>query len=150
MSNFKGHRNAGIVVSISVGITLGIANSHFGLKVDNTTIAIAMVTTFLFSLFPDIDVKSTPSKWFYWAVAISIGYCYYIKHYEIGNLLGLISILPQLTKHRGIFHSPITALTIPSTIFYLHYINVLPIQSTIIIYVSSVIGYLTHLFKDRK
>lgn len=150
MSNFKGHRNAGIVAGVAVGIGLGITKLRFGIEVDNTIIVIAMGATFLFALFPDIDVKSTPSKWFYWAVAITLGYCYYIEQHAVGNLLGLISIIPQLTKHRGIFHSRLTAIILPASIFYLHYINTLTLKASIIIYIASVIGYVTHLFKDRK
>lgn len=148
MSNFNGHKNAGIVASIAVGIGLKFIDVYF--NINNTIIVFAMGSTFLFSLFPDIDVKSVPSKWFYWIVIFVLSYCYYAKQHAIGNLIGLITIIPQLTKHRGIFHSPFTAVILPSLIFYLYYLNILPFQSVLIIYTASVVGYFTHLFKDRK
>lgn len=144
MSNFAGHRNAGVVAS------LGIFGASIAYGMSHENAGIAAGCTLAFSLFPDIDIKSTPSKIFYWCVAIVLGYCYYAKEHAIGNLIGLISILPQLTRHRGILHHPLTAFVLPFGIFYLYYLKIITLEFASHLYLGSVVGYLTHLFMDRK
>lgn len=148
MSNFAGHRNAGILASAVVGGGLVFASKQYGLPLEE--IVIPAASTFIFSLFPDIDVKSTPSKFFYACILTVLGYCYYTQQHAIGNLIGLFAVIPQVTKHRGIFHHPITALLLPSAVFYLHYLNVMTLRFAVIVYLASVFGYFVHLFKDKK
>ncbi len=148
MSNFTGHRNAGLVIGAVIGTALFTIGASFGIS--QREIIASVASAFIFSLFPDIDIKSTPSKIFYWVVAAALGYFYYSKNYMIGHTLGMFAILPQLVRHRGIFHHPITAILLPLWIFYLYYVKVIDIQFAVIVYAASVIGYFTHLFMDRK
>lgn len=144
MSNFIGHRNAGIASSL---VVVGI--SYF-INTPTNEMLILALSTFTFSLFPDVDIKSTTSKIFYWCVLIVLGYCYVSDKHMIGNLVGFVSVLPQITKHRGILHHPFTAFFLPISVFYLYHEQVISLDFSIKLYVASVIGYLTHLFMDRK
>jgi hypothetical protein len=148
MSNYAGHRNAGIVGAIVGAVALYYGRSYVHITYQEIGLSAAVI--FIFSLFPDIDIKSAPSKVFYTIVAIILGSCYYTKQYAIGNLLGLIAIIPQITKHRGFFHHPITAFGLPASVFYIHYIEVIELKLAILIYVSAVFGYLIHLIKDHQ
>lgn len=57
------------------------------------------------SLFPDIDVKSKGQHYFYWVLlALFAYYMLYNKLYHCAGI-GLIAILPLLTRHRGILHN---------------------------------------------
>jgi len=148
MSNFTGHRNAGLIIGAVIGTALFTVGKSYG--VTQQEIVASVSSVFIFSLFPDIDIKSTPSKMFYWIIAVTLGYFYYTKDYMVGHTLGMFAVLPQLVRHRGIFHHPITAIVLPSWIFYLYYVEVVNIKFACMVYVASVIGYFTHLFMDRK
>jgi len=148
MSNFTGHRNAGLIIGAVIGTALFTIGTSFGITREE--LFVSVISAFIFSLFPDIDIKSTPSKFFYWAVAISLGYFYYKQEYVIGHVIGMVSILPQLVRHRGFFHHPITASLLPLWIFYLYYVKVIDLRFAAIVYGASVVGYFTHLFMDRK
>jgi len=147
MSNYVGHRNAGIVGAIVGSVALYYGRNY--VQISYQEIGLSADIIFIFSLFPDIDIKSTPSKIFYIVVALVLGWCYYAKQYAIGNLLGLIAIIPQITKHRGLFHNPLTAFLLPASVFYIHYIGIIELRLAIIMYVSAVFGYLIHLIKDH-
>lgn len=56
------------------------------------------------SLFPDIDIKSKGQKFFY-SLALIILCCFlYYKRTDLFIGLSLLSIVPLLVKHRGLFH----------------------------------------------
>lgn len=143
MSDFKGHRNLGLLSSIVVMIVLLLLRH---------TIPIILTCgfiTLLFSIFPDIDTKSTPSKLFYSLIIVYLTYTYIItKQYRIANLVAIISLIPQILTHRGILHSPITALVLPACVFIV-FPGLYSIDINIIMYLSGVMGYMTHLILDR-
>jgi len=147
MSNFAGHATAGIVASSVYAGVLVYCKGKFNLSIDD--IVMSTVSLFVFSLFPDIDIKSTPSKIFYTIILGVLLYLYLSGLYQLGNILAIIAIIPQIVSHRGIFHSPFTAIVLPSYVFYLKYIGEIDLKLAILVYVGSVVGYLTHLALDR-
>ncbi len=147
MSNFSGHATAGIIASSICACALTYTKSKFNLSVDD--IIIPSMLMFVFSLFPDIDIKSTPSKIFYTIIMGVLIYLYLNGLYQLGNILAIIAIIPQIVSHRGIFHSPITAIILPSSVFYLKYIGEIDLKLAILVYIGSVIGYCIHLTLDR-
>ena len=147
MSNFAGHATAGIVASSVCAGVLVYTKTKWNLSVDD--IVIPSMLMFIFSLFPDIDIKSTPSKIFYTIIFVSLLYLYLNELYQLGNLLAIVAIVPQIVSHRGVFHSPITAFALPSFVFYLKYIGEIDLKLALLVYVGSVIGYFIHLTLDR-
>jgi hypothetical protein len=74
MSNYVGHRNAGIAVATISAIGLYVFRDEI-YNITYQEIALSSFFIFVFSLFPDVDVKSIPSKIFYFAVALFLGFC---------------------------------------------------------------------------
>lgn len=147
MSNFAGHATAGFVASSVYAGSLFYVKSKWNLSVDD--IVIPSMLMFVFSLFPDIDIKSTPSKIFYTIILGALIYLYVNGLYQLGNLIAILAIIPQIVSHRGIFHSPFTALVLPSCVFYLKYIGEIDLKLAILVYIGSVIGYCIHITLDR-
>lgn len=146
MSNYREHKNAGIMVSLVMAIGFGITYQEHNLTW--LQFVICILSTFLFSLFPDVDIKSKVSKRFYWAVFIAIASCYIMNYHALGNVIAMVSIFPQLVKHRGIMHSTLFALGFPLILLYGTYIGQYGLEFGICLYIASVFGYLTHLVKD--
>ena len=57
------------------------------------------------SLFPDLDTKSMGQKWFYRALFFIALILFIGKRYYVISFLMLISLIPLLVNHRGLFHS---------------------------------------------
>lgn len=144
MSNYKGHITSGaITASLSSVIAYTMSSSmRLGLACG--------VTTLFFAMFPDVDIKSKFSKFFYWVVLISASYLMLNGMSNIAAFMLILSITPQLVNHRGIFHSNWFAFLVPGYIFYFSYIGVLTNQESLLIYLAGVFGYFTHLFMDSK
>jgi len=145
MSNFNGHYKGGLVGAvISVGIGVAIGETE-----PVKLLAIAM-STLAFALFPDIDIKSTTSKIFYGMFLIYLGVLYYLQEFKIATISSMIIISPQITKHRGIFHSLLAAFLIPSYPLYFYHTKVISFEFASIIWASGVLGYIIHLILDKK
>ena len=56
------------------------------------------------SLFPDIDIKSKGQKLFYSIAFIALCFFLYYERIDLFIALSLLSVIPLLVKHRGIFH----------------------------------------------
>jgi membrane-bound metal-dependent hydrolase YbcI (DUF457 family) len=147
MSNYRGHKS-GALVSMGLVSVVGLSATTFGIHLDIKYIIAGAVMSFLFALFPDVDTKSTPSKYFYGMMIVVFSVLFYTKNHYVANILAIISIIPQVLKHRGILHSKITALLLPSICYYFYYNNSIPLHDITFIYVSGVFGYFMHLYLD--
>jgi len=56
------------------------------------------------SLFPDIDIKSRAQQLFYFLLLLAAWVIYADKRYDLLPALAVATFLPQLVKHRGLFH----------------------------------------------
>jgi hypothetical protein len=100
MPNYKGHLLGGCITGI---IALGI------MKQEQTTITTALELLgccLLGSLFPDIDIKSKGQKIFYRLIGAILCFLLLQKKLIMGAFVGLVSTIPLLVRHRGIFHNP--------------------------------------------
>ena len=146
MSNFNGHYNGGM---FGAALSVSVSYIVFDFTEPMHIVSIGL-STLAFSLFPDIDIKSTPSKIFYTLFLVYLGILYYLKKFELATLSSMLAILPQVTKHRGIFHSPIAAVLIPSYPIYFYYNGMIPLNFTLALWGSGTIGYIIHLILDKK
>ena len=145
MSNFNGHYKGGLVgASITIGIAIAIGET------EPINLSAIGLSTLAFALFPDIDNKSTPSKIFYGLFLFYLGILYYLKEYKIGTISSMIAILPQIPKHRGIFHSLTAAFLIPAYPFYFYYSAMISLNLSMALWASGVLGYIIHLTLDKK
>jgi hypothetical protein len=99
MPGYKGHLTGGFILFLSLLLVV----RHF-YHPSICTIIEWLLCTLLGSLFPDIDVKSKGQKWFYWFLFLLFICLFVWRCYFILSLLGIISLLPMLVKHRGLFH----------------------------------------------
>jgi hypothetical protein len=151
MSNFKGHYESGIIGGVLIipfllyCINIGFVNISYA------ETAVSSFIVMFFALFPDLDVKSKPSMMFYTILEIVLIGLYIYGYYQIAVIVAVVSIFPQLCKHRGILHSRIASILIPCSLFILPYNNMLiSYEVTGVMASSGIIGYSIHLFMDRK
>lgn len=103
----------------------------------------------VFSLFPDIDIKSTSSKIFYSVFLIYLVLLYLMKRYALGHISAIFGMIPQITRHRGLFHHPITAVILPSYPIFVWINGYMQLNVAIAISLAGIGGYFTHLFLDK-
>ena len=58
------------------------------------------------ALFPDVDVKSKGQKYLYWLLLIIFIILIIENKLDILALFALLSIVPMIVNHRGLFHRP--------------------------------------------
>ncbi len=58
------------------------------------------------ALFPDIDTKSKGQFWFSWLMITVMLLLLMHRHYAVASMIGIASMIPMLSKHRGMFHNP--------------------------------------------
>ena len=144
MANFLGHSIGGIVTS-SVGCFVLFYNKE-RLNISTEELIIFPLVSYMFSLFPDIDIKSKPSKFFYSIIIISLIYFYYMKMYSLANVVAIVSLIPQIVSHRGFFHSIYAAFIIPAIMVFILPSGV----NKMFLYYFALLGYYTHLVLDSK
>lgn len=64
-----------------------------------------LLLTLAGALFPDIDTKSKGQFWFSWLMIIIMILLLMHQHYAAAATIGIASMVPMLSKHRGIFHN---------------------------------------------
>lgn len=139
--NYKGHLIGGIVTSTLV------AGGSFVYSGDFIIAGVSAITSLIFSLYPDLDVASKPSRYaFLLGIPSILALIYMEYHFEA--ILGFVFIsLPKAFPHRGLVHTlkfgllaSMCWLTIISTFINIeHYYVIL----------SGFIGYTTHLSLDN-
>ena len=186
MSMFREHWVGGLtaysiffVLSFVATISVSI---FYGLPFDwNPTISLnpliilgCFTVALLFGLWPDVDITSKSQKVFY-TVLFVFNFCliFLLHRYLEASLLGLMAMVPILSKHRGWTHSKITMVLLPSLFIlipiYVEYpdwadgwtepIDLydnfvawdrLPLifREGIIFYIAGLVGYASHLYLD--
>jgi hypothetical protein len=99
MPNYKGHLAGGLVVYL---IIIYCIMAHY--FVSFATGFEWLLFTLAGALFPDVDIKSKGQKLFYFIVLLLFIMLLYYGYTQGLILLGVISIVPVLVRHRGIFH----------------------------------------------
>jgi len=142
MSNFQGHATAGLFGAGMIGA--GLSAKGYPAQ----TALGGAIFVFLFSIFPDIDVKSVPSKIFYTAIFITLLMLFYTEQHKLAHIIALVAIIPQLTSHRGIMHSKITSVVVPLAVVALAPMGMTPLQNSWLLGFCGVLGYNIHLGLD--
>lgn len=140
--NYKEHRNAGIGVGVILSVIIGYLTSF-----DIKSVLLTFWTTLIFSLYPDLDIASKPSRYSMIIGIISTIYLYYINNIEaMMILIGFITI-PRLFKHRGMVHT--IKFGILATYAWFYFINLFTYVNIYYIMIPGIIGYITHLLLDN-
>ena len=108
MPNYKGHLAGGIFVYL-LGIYLIIQS-----QTPNFTIGLEwFLFTLAGSLFPDVDIKSKGQKLFYLIMLILMVILLLNNQTQALVIVAVLSVMPLLVRHRGIFHRLWFVILIP-------------------------------------
>ena len=101
------------------------------------------------ALFPDIDVKSKGQKYFYWVLLMLFMILIIENRLDILALVALLSVVPMLVRHRGLFHRPwfilFSSLTLWTIVSAFH---PLWAQALFLITLFFIAGAISHLWLD--
>ncbi len=101
------------------------------------------------SLFPDIDIKSKGQKYFYWCILIALVIISIKKRFDILVGCSVISVMPMLVKHRGIFHRLWFVIGFPLLLWFLISLQFPQLRLMILLDVIFFIsGAVSHLWLD--
>lgn len=118
--NFKGHFSWGIVAAV----TLTAIEQIFKQDVKQVFLPVSpeyvAAPALFFALFPDLDIGSVPQKWFYRCIAIVLLYLSLIGLWQLATYIGIIAVLPLLSKHRSWTHHPISTLVFPFLLLFFY------------------------------
>jgi membrane-bound metal-dependent hydrolase YbcI (DUF457 family) len=158
MSNYQGHLYAGTVTFL---LFLGALIFWFFIPSELELLMLFGICLFA-ALLPDIDTKSVGQKLFYRALFILDMLLIASQRYKEAALLGLVAMLPILGKHRGWTHTLWAAFLLPLPLLLFPAIaqhgwtpfQTIPsgelVRAGAPYYAAAVLGYLSHLLKDRK
>lgn len=159
MANARGHINGATVFSVvytaGAGYALGALKQLDHFEVPELVAYGAMMVGLgvLFGLWPDVDTNSKGQKVFYWLFFVIDLALILAQNFQAAAYLGLFSILPTLSKHRGWTHTWWAMLLVPSPLFLLPYFtgHVPVLYSPLLgalFYGAAVVGYWSHLVLD--
>ena len=146
------------------------------ITLDPLEIVGCFVIALLFGLWPDVDITSKSQKIFYGVLfVVNFSLILFLRRYLESAIIGLLAMLPILSKHRGWTHSKITMILLPTLFMlvpiYIGYSNwhwsmnwdILSEQMVSFItweqlpavaqrgfafYLAGLIGYASHLYLD--
>ncbi|RKU29636.1 hypothetical protein C6497_05720 [Candidatus Poribacteria bacterium] len=126
MSMFREHWLGGLtaysiffILSLVTTLTISI---FYGTPFDwNPTITLdpleivgCFVIALLFGLWPDVDITSKSQKIFYSVLfVVNFSLILFLRRYLESAIIGLLAMLPILSKHRGWTHSKVTMFLLP-------------------------------------
>ena len=148
MASGKGHIVGGVIFA---WLFLALLSNYFFVPTP-TEIVIFVGLAVMFSLWPDVDIKSIGQKVFYTIFFITDAILvFYFQDYKAAAFFGLLIILPVLAKHRGWTHSKITAVLLPTPLLLVPmYVFEGTLAEGLPYYFAAVAGYFSHLFFDKK
>ena len=148
MASGKGHIVGGFVF---LWLFLTVLSNYFFVP-SAMEIVIYAAIAIMFSLWPDVDIKSIGQKLFYTIFFITDAILiFYFKELETAAYFGLLIILPVLAKHRGWTHWRSTAILLPVPLMLAPmYMYGGTLLEGAPYYCAAVTGYFSHLFFDKK
>ena len=144
MPNFKGHLFGGLLF---YGIAIFLLSLS---QVSWTTQLYWLCATLAGALFPDIDIKSKGQHLFLKILVLLLIVCLFLKAYIPVVMILMLSLLPLIIPHRGLFHD-LGFITILCGLIDLLLIFFLPHKAKTIIVTSLffMLGVTSHLILDK-
>ena len=143
MPGYKGHLIGGAVVG-ALGIYL-LQN----MRPSAVTLIEWGICALLGALFPDIDIKSKGQKVFYRMLLMVFAFLLMSKRYQLFALISILSVVPMIVRHRGLFHKIWFVIGFPLLVFWC-ISAYFPVYRVILLYDVSffIAGALSHLWLD--
>lgn len=149
MPKYKTHLFAGFIVYIVIFL---IFNNllNLNIKTFNNYKYLYLGSCLFGSLFPDIDTKSMIQKILYFLLFISLLIAIFMQKWQISAILGVISLIPIISNHRGITHRIWFVIFIPLVIpISIYYYNKNLLEPFFIAYLFFMSGAISHILLDK-
>ena len=144
MPGYKGHLVGGVA---AFGFGLYALQSSY--NPTHLTMAEWFLCALAGALFPDIDVKSKGQNLFYKAMLIVLAVLFMQGYVHIALMIGILSLIPMVVRHRGLFHKLWFVVAMPYAValcigvYYPAYSRILLLDTTFF-----VVGAVSHLWLD--
>lgn len=156
MAGYKGHLagatlfGIGYIALLGYVFTIDAAYRQFSFIEQIGYPLALLVLALLFGLWPDVDTNSKGQQVFYSIFFVTDLFLIVTERFKAAAYLGLVALLPVLSRHRGWTHTWWAMLLIPSPLLILPYLH-MPERPLIGLpfYGAAVVGYLSHLVVDR-
>ncbi len=134
--NFRGHLHSAIIILI---VFLLIGYPYIKTVMSLTEIIIASLIFLLYSEIPDIDADSNIQTIVYSAILLTDIFLIYIQHYKVSAVIGALSTIPIIAKHRGLCHSWLFGVVISLPFAIVNWLYVIP----------AIAGFALHKIGDK-
>ncbi len=160
MSGYRGHLVGASVFAVGYlalfgyAIFVGLAQRYFTLlewgEYPLLGYVLALGTlVILFGLWPDVDINSMGQRIFYSIFLVADVFLIVTEQFRAAAYLGLVAMLPILSRHRGWTHTWWAMFLVPLPLLILPYLH-MPEHPLVGLpfYGAAVVGYLSHLVVD--
>jgi membrane-bound metal-dependent hydrolase YbcI (DUF457 family) len=151
MAGYRGHITTGVVFGGLVAVGLGSTSLAAAMPVEEKVVKGVVIVwlAVLFSLFPDIDIKSKGQLLYYRLFFLLDLLLLVAGRFEEAALLGFLALLPIISRHRGWTHTLWAMILIPLPILAgPMYLSKATFSDGLPYYLGAVAGYLSHLLAD--
>jgi membrane-bound metal-dependent hydrolase YbcI (DUF457 family) len=151
MAGYRGHISTGVIFGGLLVVGLGYTSLAAAMPMEERVLKGVVIVwlAVLFSLFPDIDIKSKGQLLYYRLFFLLDLLLLVAGRFEEAALLGFLALLPIISRHRGWTHTLWAMLLIPLPILIgPMYISNSTATEGLPYYLGAVAGYLSHLLAD--
>lgn len=147
MPNFKGHLTGGIatylfILMLASQLTLRIYTNY-------SEMFLWLGLCLLGALFPDIDIRSKGQKIFYAILLLVLVWSIAYQQWSVLSVASIVSVIPLISRHRGISHNLWFILIIPMIIpITISYKGFQLTKASLFAYIFFVAGAISHLVLD--
>jgi membrane-bound metal-dependent hydrolase YbcI (DUF457 family) len=145
--NFSGHISCGVVSAAAVtGATYGICTAA---NIIPPNYPLVFGLSAAFSLFPDLDIQSTPQKWFFRIMLLTSIILLALGKTDICSYILIASIIPLVDHHRGFTHWWLTSIfAVPLIFFGIYKATNIQLEGIVFLGAACLVGWWTHLLCD--
>lgn len=151
MSGYRGHISTAVIFGLLLVVGLSFTSVAAAMPLSEKVLKAVIIVwlAVVFALFPDIDIKSKGQLLFYRLFFLLDLILLLTSRFREAALLGFLTLLPILSKHRGWTHTIWAMLLIPLPILAgPMYFAKAPTTEGLPYYLGAVAGYLSHLLAD--
>lgn len=151
MAGYRGHISTAIIFGVLLVIGLSYTAVAEAMPLEEKVLKglVVIWLAVVFALFPDIDIKSKGQLLFYRLFFLLDLVLLLAGRYMEAALLGFLTLLPILSKHRGWTHTVWAMLLVPLPILAgPMYFTKAPTTEGLPFYLGAVAGYMSHLMAD--
>ncbi|RKY61027.1 MAG: hypothetical protein DRP95_03435 [Candidatus Latescibacterota bacterium] len=157
MSSYRGHLRGGVFFFGLAWLGLwgiyrsGLVGDAFVEAFRGWRVLPLLAVSLVMALWPDVDITSKAQKFFYRVlIGVDIGLLLG-KRYQEAAVLGLLAMVPIVSRHRGWTHTIWAAILVPAPLLLLPmYLEGKVIWAGLPYYLAGLVGYVSHLILDRK